>query len=270
VLIANGISVFADAQLRGLDITPFAFTVSGVFIATGLFRYGLLEQPPIDNQTIIDNIPDPLLVINENRRILYMNHAFEKLAGLTPGTSIKQPVRDVLPNWPDIFTICQYKLRQEITTDDGKQALALEVQISPLYEGKTQVGCAYTFRDISPTRKAEEPVTRRSIGAEPANLPILVITDAENGAILDVNSEFIFQTGYSREETIGRTLREVGLLDTQTSLALNIMVEKRGSLENEELTVADKNGQGRRWQFSMTPNSLAGQKIIVWAAQLVV
>jgi PAS domain S-box-containing protein len=68
--------------------------------------------------------------------------------------------------------------------------------------------------DITERRRAEEALRRseatfaRAFSAGPI---ILTITRAADGRFIEVNESFVAHTGYSREETIGRTPVELGL-----------------------------------------------------------
>jgi predicted DNA binding protein/GAF domain-containing protein len=77
--VAIVLSVFETPPLRRplLDLTPYAFAVTGVSFGGALFRYRLLEVMPatrqIGRRAAITSLDDGVLVLDSTRRIVYCN-----------------------------------------------------------------------------------------------------------------------------------------------------------------------------------------------------
>ena len=69
----------------GLDLTPLAFTVTGVLIAWGLTRYQLLDIMPVAYDSLFHNSPDGIIVMDDRRRVLEINAAALKITGAGKG-----------------------------------------------------------------------------------------------------------------------------------------------------------------------------------------
>jgi hypothetical protein len=52
---SNLISLAGFSPFPGLDLTPFVFTLSGILIMIGLFRFHLLEIVPIAHSQLVEN-----------------------------------------------------------------------------------------------------------------------------------------------------------------------------------------------------------------------
>ncbi|MCI0536138.1 MAG: PAS domain S-box protein [Verrucomicrobiales bacterium] len=95
---------------------------------------------------------------------------------------------------------------------DGHE-FAVELAITPLQMGDTWVFSGFA-RDITERKQAEarlresEERFSRAFHGSSATLAIL---EAESGRYLDVNEAFVKAYGYSREEVLGRTSKELGL-----------------------------------------------------------
>jgi len=59
----------------GLDLTPVSFTITGLAVAWGLFRFQLLDLAPIANRTVMNNIHDGIIVLDTQKRIVNFNLA---------------------------------------------------------------------------------------------------------------------------------------------------------------------------------------------------
>ena len=58
-----------------LDLTPFAFTLSGLAIVWGVIRYHLLDIVPVARDSIIERMADAMIVLDRHRRIADLNPA---------------------------------------------------------------------------------------------------------------------------------------------------------------------------------------------------
>jgi len=78
-LVGNAISVFGAAPLPGLDLTPYGFTITGIAFGNALFRYRLFDLLPatrrIGQQAALVDLDDGIVIVDTERRVLYLNPA---------------------------------------------------------------------------------------------------------------------------------------------------------------------------------------------------
>jgi PAS domain S-box-containing protein len=117
-----------------------------------------------------------------------------------------------------------------------------------------------TFVDITERRNAEETF-RKAFNANPE--PITIATISE-GRYIDVNESFLRATGYSREEVIGRTSRELKFWERPEDRAVFIeMLGKQGSVRELEITFRTKSGELRIALDSAEVIDVAGQECVI-------
>ncbi len=75
--------VFGLKPFGHLDLTPFAFAVTGVVVAWSMFSHGLFDIMPMAYDTVIDSIDDAIVVLDKRKRIVGFNHAAQKILGLS-------------------------------------------------------------------------------------------------------------------------------------------------------------------------------------------
>jgi PAS domain S-box-containing protein len=271
LLLGNGLYVFKLLPFRGLDITPFTFTISSLILAWGLFRFKLLDLIPVASEVILQNMGDGILVTDARERIVFINPSFENLAWLTKGTSVGNPVTEVLYNWPDIFKDRNKRTLTNIEVPIGGRNLFFEVNISPLFNHRVYVGCIYDIRDITERVKAEnrQSLLRKGLDKETPDefAPILITFRAKDSRIIDVNNEFILQTGFSRAEALERTVLQLGLLEVTTRSEVTRQVRHHDQVVDEVILVSTKSGEAQAWKISISKTSLDGTELHLWAAR---
>ena len=132
------------------------------------YRLGLLDIAPITNDAILENLGDGVLAIDRDQRILYVNPAFETIAGLARNTSIGLKAPEVLHNWPDIFLPYEHDLITEITVNLGASKVAFEMHVSHLKQDKQAIGYIYSFRNMAERASVASSITRQRLESETA------------------------------------------------------------------------------------------------------
>jgi len=158
-LIANAITIFQILPIQ-IDLTPYAFTVTGVGMAYALFRHRLLDIAPIARDVIIDGMRDGMIVTDANGRIVDINQAALQIIDLA---GEKQPIgkqlADVLSPWSELVE--RYRdvteAEDEISINAGDAQRWYELNLSTLRdENKLLIGRVITVRDITDRKQAEE------------------------------------------------------------------------------------------------------------------
>jgi PAS domain S-box-containing protein len=205
---ANILNLFRIYPVPGLDLAPLALAVAGMIMAWGVFRFQLFDLMPLVHSAIIDDLRDAVLVIDNQRRILDMNRAAMRLAGVARAP-IGQPVDQALAPWSEQFERYRdvYEAEEEISLPQAQgEPRYLELQIMPLRDrrGRT-IGKIVTARDVTDRRRAEVQLRQlqRAVEQSPASV---VITDTA-GRIEYVNPHFTQLTGYTLSEALGQTPR---------------------------------------------------------------
>jgi diguanylate cyclase (GGDEF)-like protein/PAS domain S-box-containing protein len=79
------------------DITPLTFGVSNLVIAWALYRYHLFEVLPAARDFLVENMPEGVLVVDEQLRIVDMNPAAEKLLGMAEVKALGRNIANLPP-----------------------------------------------------------------------------------------------------------------------------------------------------------------------------
>ena len=155
-----------------LDPTPFAFTLAGLVIGWGLFRFRLLDVTPVAHAAIIRNMEDGVVVLDRGGHVVDVNPAALRLLGKTASDLIGRPCPDAFAGHPQLVRLCESPAERfaETTfeTTDDKRLYSLRV--SPLYDRKARLrGRLLVFHDITALKETERVLKEAKIAAETAN-----------------------------------------------------------------------------------------------------
>lgn len=157
--IANILTVFKLVPIR-IDLTPFAFTITGMGMALALFRHRLLELVPIARDIVIDNMRDGMLVLDASNRVVDMNPAAYRVLDLPENTStIGKTIAEVLVRWPHLIERYRDVVegKDEVSLDDGENRRWYEFTLSPLRDRRNNlVGRVIVARDITQVKETQQ------------------------------------------------------------------------------------------------------------------
>ena len=165
------------------------------------------------NDVVIITEAEPITL--PGPRIVYVNDAFVRMTGYTKeeaigntprmlqGTrsdpAVKHQIWDALSQWKNV------RVEMINYTKDGRE-FWVELDITPIADANGW----YTHwisiqRDITDRKTAEKQIDKLSLAVE-QSLESVVVTDLQ-GSIEYVNEAFVHNTGYAREEVIGKNPR---------------------------------------------------------------
>ena len=134
----NLLSVLKAHPWPGLDISPFTFGISAVFLLTSTRLTGILNVVPLAHSLIIEQLRDGVLVLNNENIIVEVNRAAESIIG-TPrqallGKNIQKfdiPATRMLQPGSD-----QNTLRHEVMLEIRDQSRWFDIRVSAIYHEK--------------------------------------------------------------------------------------------------------------------------------------
>ncbi len=154
VLLISGLSPFYP-----LDLTPFAFVLSGLALTWGLFRLQMLDMVPVARDAVIEGMSDGVIVLDAQHRIVDLNPAAQRVIGHSASEVIGQPAAQVLSGRPDLVE--RYRdvteAREEIVLGESEAQRYFDLRISPLHNRRSGLtGRLVVFRDITERKRAED------------------------------------------------------------------------------------------------------------------
>ena len=169
-LIPILLSIFTIADIKitpQRDISPFSFAIGNMVVAWGLFRYGLFDILPIAREYIVENMIDPVIVLDANNRVADINPAAVKGLGKQVGDALGKPTIEVFEDWPviahELETLDMEQKELAVTREDG--TFYFDLNISPIFNNRGRLlGKIVVARDVTQHKTLEEGY--RTLSAE--------------------------------------------------------------------------------------------------------
>jgi len=156
----NVVSVFVATPLPGIDLTPYALTITGVTFGVALFRYRLFDLAPatrhIGRNAAIRDLDDGIAVVDDDRRVLYCNRAAADIVGVEQASVIGDPLWDHLAD-----------SAIELGTGDsvgeiGVDGATYEMRASPVTDPRDRpIGHTLVLVDVTERKRHEVALARQ-------------------------------------------------------------------------------------------------------------
>ena len=154
--------------IPNLNITPLLFLPASLGLAWAIVRYRLLEILPLEHLTVLKNMKDGIIVVNSNKRVLYINPLIEELIGRTETEVIGQPLNHISKKYGEILDsrLMETKHQAEMMIGEGSQPQVFEVTVSPVASKNIPQSASHPnkiiiLHDITERKKAETDLSRR-------------------------------------------------------------------------------------------------------------
>ncbi|HXD11321.1 MAG TPA: PAS domain S-box protein [Anaerolineales bacterium] len=153
--IPLALSVFSLANIRiapQRDVSPFSLAIGNLIVAWGLFRYALFDIVPIAREHIVENIRDPVFVLDARNRVVDVNRAALRMVQKDRSEVIGHSAREIFAGWPEIVGELEFLdvERKEIAIQEDGDTFYYDINVSSIRGNQRQlIGRIVAARDIT-------------------------------------------------------------------------------------------------------------------------
>ena len=214
-------------------------------------------------KTLFNSASEGILIADlKTKRFRYANPAVCRMFGYLEEEMLKLQVNDIHPEESLKKVLAEFDTMKRVKKNWALNIPCLRKNGSIFYANISEtsivvdgVKCnAGFFTDVTESKKAEERLSKSEKKFSSffhMNLDPIAITDAARGTFIDVNEAFTYWTGYSREELIGFSTKDlhiwVNIADREK--IVNTLRDSKSVL-GEEILMRRKNGEIRNMIFS--------------------
>ncbi len=150
--------------LPTFDYTPAMFAVGELIIAWGLFRFRMFNLVLVARDTLLENMSDGLLVLDEHGRVADLNEAARALIARPADHLLGKPIAETWPAWTQLAQPYETGAGQaliSVGTDDDRRDY--EVKISALSGRSNPIGRLLVMRDVTERSRLEESLRQQAL-----------------------------------------------------------------------------------------------------------
>ncbi len=241
--------------------------------------------------TVSGFLSDGIAVFDNTGFVTGWNPSMEKLTGITMADTSGLQIWDILRQLQDegdtdiaaeSERLVASLLKSDVSADKREIKISLKYSDGQIHclsmkffisRNENEIYICAVFKEIpqsNPVKEIKEPGDALRISEEKFSrsfhlAPIsLTITTLANGTVIEVNDEFLRNTGYTREEVIGNTVLDINIWETPELRERIISPVRRGSaVKNMEIVFRHKNGDLHDYIFSADLISVDGVDCII-------
>jgi len=151
------------------DAAPFTGALANLIVAFGLFRFRLFEVAPIGRDKLFEAMVDPVVILDNQNRIVDINSAMLALLGKESKDVVGEPARIVFADFPipiKRYTQVSYA-REEAAFEIKGKNVYYEMSVWPLYDSNKQMtGRIYISHDITALKELERELRELNVDLE--------------------------------------------------------------------------------------------------------
>jgi diguanylate cyclase (GGDEF)-like protein len=143
-----------------ISFVPLVFAAMLPIYAWLIVGEGIVEFAPLAYETVFQNMQDPVVVIDEQQRIIGLNNCAEAMLAVTEHEALRTPLDEIFKEGATVvFEALETQKPRKMMTTTGR---FLHVQVSPINSGRSSVrgGRVLMFRDVSDVEKAQSEVRK--------------------------------------------------------------------------------------------------------------
>jgi len=141
-----------------ISYVPFVFTIMLPIYAWLVLGEQIVEFSPLAYETVFQNMADPVVVVDDQGRIIGLNHGAETLLDITETSALLEPLNHFFgEESPEVFEALESGQPKKMMTNTGR---FLHVQASPMSSDRVSMrdGTVIMFRDVSDVERAQAEV----------------------------------------------------------------------------------------------------------------
>ncbi|MGF1505664.1 MAG: histidine kinase N-terminal 7TM domain-containing protein, partial [Anaerolineae bacterium] len=171
--VSNAFYIFDISPLPAyLDPTPLAFSITGITFAWNIYRFRLMDIVPIAKDIIIDNLVDPVIVLDTDNNIVQANATALELLDASANDATGKPVQEVITDQEELMARFRHveQAHDVVTMTFHGESYIFDLNIIPLRTRQGDLtGRVIMLHDITALKTANRNLVIARIEAEEAN-----------------------------------------------------------------------------------------------------
>ncbi len=143
---------------KTVSYVPFVFAAMLPVYAWLILGEKIIEFTPLAYETVFQNMQDPVIVLDDQRRVIGLNNGAESMLSIAESEALREPLQNLFSeDTPEVFDVLESGQPQKMMTATGR---FLHVQVSAINTNRSSArgGQVLMFRDVSDVERAQSEV----------------------------------------------------------------------------------------------------------------
>jgi signal transduction histidine kinase len=152
-LMGNALTLAGVTPSLQMDVSQVSLPIASALFALGQYRYGGPELAPVAARVVMDNLRDPVIVLDASQRLIDLNAAARRLLNLKDDDIGRKALEVLKP--PEVWRpyIDRSEAQTEVQIGEADRGRWYQLTISPLRgPADTRLGSVALLHDISQER----------------------------------------------------------------------------------------------------------------------
>lgn len=245
--------------IEGLDPTPIGFTITGLAIILGVYRFRILDLTPLARNQIVEVMSDGVVIIDSENRIVDINPTASRLLNQPTKELIGKTAAEVFEPWREIAEKYSNitEVQEPVSLEIAGQLRHYDLRISPLYNSQNKyVGRLVMLRDTTDARRAQQALQESE-----SNYRLLVDTSPDAIILTDLKGHLmLYNQVAARVHLVSETTElngisvydYVSLEDRERARGFTHLALETGELQHFEYTALTGDGQSFPAEISLS------------------
>ena len=143
-----------------ISYVPLVFAALLPIYAWLIIGEQIIEFSPLAYETVFQTMQDPVVVIDDQNRVIGLNHTAETMLAVTEAQALRTPLEELFGTGAlEVYQVLDTGKPQKMMTETGR---FLHVQVSEIDTNRTSArgGHVLMFRDVSDVERAQSEVRK--------------------------------------------------------------------------------------------------------------
>lgn len=197
--LLNILYFFQVGFLNAVDLTPHAFSLSGLIMAVGVLRFRFIDLSPVARSLLFRKLPDGILVMNTQMIITDGNEASERILNYSLSDMIGKSTTTILQGFPsalhNLNSLDSLRLEAIYQLSDG-QKHCYEIDGTSFSDPQgNALGYMLRFRDITLRKQIElEEHDQRILAEAMQNIALTITSTFDIRKVMETVADNMFRT----------------------------------------------------------------------------
>lgn len=143
-----------------ISFIPLVFAAMLPVFAWLIVGEKIVDFAPLAYEAVFQNMQDPVIVIDDQRRVIGLNHGAEHMLSVAESDALRKPLNELFgEDSKEVFDVLETGVPHKMMTSTGR---FLHVQVSPIQTSRASArgGKVLMFRDVSDVEEAQNEVRK--------------------------------------------------------------------------------------------------------------